>query len=117
MIHHITREISPAALAPCIAFYELLGFERVAAPEGIGERAVWLALGPTQLHLLLSPDATPASGHVALIAHDYPGTVARLAAAGHAVEPRRQHWGAPRSYVHDPAGNLVELMARAPGDE
>jgi hypothetical protein len=33
---------------------------------------------------------------------------------GHEVEPRRQHWGSPRSYVRDPARNLVELMAWPP---
>jgi catechol 2,3-dioxygenase-like lactoylglutathione lyase family enzyme len=116
MIHHVTREVSPAALAPCLAFYELLGFAPVGVPEGIGDRAVWLALGPTQLHLLVNGEAAPASGHVALVVPDYDATVARLEAAGHAVEPRREHWGAARGYVRDPAGNLVELMARAPGD-
>ena len=36
--------------------------------------------------------------------------------AGHDVEPRAEHWGSPRAYVRDPAGNLVELMAFPPGE-
>ena len=46
---------------------------------------------------------------------DYAATVEGLEAAGHRVEPRRAHWGSPRSYVRDPAGYLVELMAWPPG--
>jgi len=43
----------------------------------------------------------------------YDQVLAALAAAGHGAEPRREHWGSPRAYVHDPAGNLVELFQPA----
>src|SRR5437899_3019027 len=99
MIQHVTRQVRPEALEPCTRFYALLGFVPVSAPEGVAGRAVWLQLGPTQLHLLLDP---------------YEATLQRLRDAGHTVEPRRQHWGAARSYVHDPSGQLVELMAAPP---
>ena len=114
MIQHVTRQIPPATLGPCLRFYALLGFAQVEVPRSIGDRAVWLQLGPTQLHLMPIADAAPDSGHVAILPEDYETVVDRLTAAGHEVEPRREHWGAPRSYVHDPAGNLVELMAAAP---
>jgi catechol 2,3-dioxygenase-like lactoylglutathione lyase family enzyme len=116
MIHHVTREVRPTILQPCLEFYALLGFEPVTPPAALAERAAWLRLGPTQLHLLLNPDAVPATGHVAIVAGDYDSLLARLGSAGHSVEPRREHWGSPRGYVRDPAGNLVELMAFAPDD-
>jgi catechol 2,3-dioxygenase-like lactoylglutathione lyase family enzyme len=119
MIQHVTRQIAPADLPACIDFYALLGLAPVTPPPSIGDRAVWLAptTGPSvQLHLLAAADARPEQGHVAIVVSDYDGVVARLRAAGYAVEPRREHWGAPRAYVRDPASNVVELMAAAPGE-
>jgi catechol 2,3-dioxygenase-like lactoylglutathione lyase family enzyme len=115
MIQHVTREIAPDLLASCIAFYRLLGFDPAQQPPAIAQRAVWLQLGGTQLHLMPTAGAGPERGHIAIVAPDYERTVRSLTAAGHAVEPRAEHWGSPRAYVRDPAGNLVELMERAPG--
>jgi catechol 2,3-dioxygenase-like lactoylglutathione lyase family enzyme len=114
LIQHVTRHIGPQALEECVEFYALLGFVQVPAPPGIADRAVWLQLGSAQLHLMIDPDAVPALGHIAVVEPDYERVVNALTAAGHEVEPRREHWGSPRSYVRDPAGNLVELMQFAP---
>jgi hypothetical protein len=38
----------------------------------------------------------------------------RLREAGHEVDDHEEHWGSPRSFARDPAGNLVELMKFAP---
>jgi catechol 2,3-dioxygenase-like lactoylglutathione lyase family enzyme len=114
MIQHVTREVGVAELGACIAFYEELGFSRVPAPPALAERYVWLQLGPTQVHLALTPGPVVQSGHIAVVLDSYEATVARLRNAGHTVEPRAEHWGAPRAYVHDPAGNLVEVMAWPP---
>lgn len=119
MIQHVTREILPSELDGTAAFYRMLGFEPVPAPDAIGGRAVWLERGGAQVHLMFVDEASAAerrpSGHVGFVIPDYARTVQRLQEAGHAVQPRREHWGAPRSYVRDPAGYLVELMAWAPG--
>jgi catechol 2,3-dioxygenase-like lactoylglutathione lyase family enzyme len=114
MIQHVACETKPADIQSCIAFYALLGFAEVAVPDGIAGRAIWLERGPTQLHLLLAPDAQSDRGHVAVVVDNYPATLDALRSAGHDVDPRREHWGSPRAYVHDPAGHLVELMAFAP---
>ncbi len=114
MLQHVTREIGPPQLERCIHFYALLGFERVREPAGIAGRAVWLAHGGVQIHLMLVADAEPQRGHVGIVAEEYDDVVARLRNEGHEVAPRREHWGAPRAYVRDPAGNLVEIMAWAP---
>ena len=119
MIQHVTREILPSELDRCISFYELIGFRPVPAPAGIEGRAVWLERAGTQVHLMFVHEEVAAerrpSGHVGFVVPEYVQTVQRLQDAGHRVELRREHWGAPRSYVRDPAGHLVELMARPPG--
>ncbi len=114
MIHHVTRQIPPATVDACVQFYGLIGFTPVDPPDTVAGRAFWLQLGATQMHLMPVRDATPDSGHVAIVAGDYNAVVSRLERAGHPVEPRRQHWGAARGYVRDPAGNLVELMVAPP---
>jgi catechol 2,3-dioxygenase-like lactoylglutathione lyase family enzyme len=114
MIQHVTREVETAQLGACITFYEALGFQRVPTPDALADRFVWLQLGPTQLHLALTPHSVVQSGHIAVVLEPYEASLARLRAAGHVVEPRREHWGSPRAYVHDPAGNLVEVMAWPP---
>ena len=53
-------------------------------------------------------------GHIAIVVDDYDDALERLRAEGFDPEPREQHWGAPRAFVHDPAGNRVELMAAPP---
>jgi catechol 2,3-dioxygenase-like lactoylglutathione lyase family enzyme len=127
MIQHVTRMIPPSRLEACVRFYGLLGLHAVPIPDSIAGRAVWMEpAGPpaadagtgapiVQLHLMPAADAQPAPGHVAFVLPDYEATITLLRDAGHAVEPRAEHWGAARAYVRDPASNLVELMARAPG--
>jgi catechol 2,3-dioxygenase-like lactoylglutathione lyase family enzyme len=115
MLHHVTREIRPSKLDECLRFYGLLGFEPVAAPDGIAGRAAWLERANTQIHLMFAHDARAERGHLAVVVERYDATVAALEAAGHRVEPRRPHWGSPRAYVRDPAGHLVEVMAFTPG--
>jgi catechol 2,3-dioxygenase-like lactoylglutathione lyase family enzyme len=133
LIHHVTRVVERTDVEPCTAFYGILGFRPVTMPEGIAERAVWLEAGLAdgsgeagdgilqapaggqQIHLMFGEAASPEAGHLALVCPDYDATIRALRDAGHDVEPRREHWGAPRAYVRDPAGNLVELMAWPPG--
>jgi catechol 2,3-dioxygenase-like lactoylglutathione lyase family enzyme len=118
VIQHVTRDIRPSELGRCSDFYRQLGFDPVPVPPGIEGRAVWLERAGTQIHLMFVDEAVaaarPPSGHVGIVVAEYPATVAGLEAAGHRVEPRQEHWGAARSYVRDPAGHLVELMAAPP---
>lgn len=124
MIHHVTHLVSPSSLDDCVRFYAFLGFRRVPEPAGITGRVVWLEHQGTQIHLMPEAGLAPAgsgavsgaaTGHVAVVVDEYEATVAALRGAGHRVQARREHWGAPRAYVHDPAGHTVELMAWAPG--
>jgi catechol 2,3-dioxygenase-like lactoylglutathione lyase family enzyme len=114
MIQHVTREVSPGSIDRCVAFYEEIGFSQVPVPPGLAGRAVWLQRGPTQMHLMPTDDAVPQNGHVGVVVDRYGETIARLGALGHNVEPRTEHWGSPRAFVRDPAGNLVEVIAWPP---
>ena len=116
MLQHVTFEVRPGDLDVTAAFYELLGFSRVKLPDSLGDRAVWLERGGTQIHLMrVEQPATLPRGHAAVVAPDYEEAMERLRAAGHEPEERPRHWGSPRSFVRDPAGNLVEVMEFPPG--
>jgi catechol 2,3-dioxygenase-like lactoylglutathione lyase family enzyme len=111
MLHHAALETREADADACAAFFALLGFERVEPPPTLRGRAVWLARGTQQIHLLLTEDpVVPPSGHVAVVVDDYEATVARLGDVDH----RAGHWGSPRCYARDPAGHTVEVMAFPP---
>ena len=115
LIQHVAVETRREDVAACAAFFRLLGFRDAEVPDSLRERAAWLQRGPTQVHLLFSDDpVVPPAGHLAVVVDDYDATVAALRAEGHPVEPRRQHWGSPRSYARDPAGHLVELVEFPP---
>jgi catechol 2,3-dioxygenase-like lactoylglutathione lyase family enzyme len=115
VIQHVALEVAPERVSDCIDFYALLGFERVEPPESLRDRAAWVERAGTQVHLLFVDEPrTLTAGHLAVVVEGWEGTLARLGAAGHEVDPRREHWGSPRAYVRDPGGNLVELMAFPP---
>ena len=114
-VHHVTLELRRHDVDACAAFYELLGFERAEPPPSLRDRAVWMQAGATQIHLMWVDDpVVPPEGHVAVVAPDYDSVIEGLRAGGFDPEPRTEHWGAPRSFVRDPAGHRVEVMAAAP---
>jgi catechol 2,3-dioxygenase-like lactoylglutathione lyase family enzyme len=115
MLQHVSIETRPADVDACARFYELLGFRRVDPPPSLADRATWVERDGTQVHLMLADDpVVPPSGHHAVVVEDYEATLAALREAGFEPEPRDEHWGAPRSFVRDPAGHRVELMAAPP---
>jgi catechol 2,3-dioxygenase-like lactoylglutathione lyase family enzyme len=116
-LQHVSLETRRDAVAGEVAFWALLGFAETRAPESLDGRATWLTApdGAPQIHLLYADDpVAPPQGHVAIVAPAFEATCAALRAAGHAVEPRTPHWGAPRAYARSPGGHRVELMAAPP---
>ena len=116
MIQHVSFEVPPDRLDACIQFYELLGFRRVTAPEALADFVTWLERDGDQFHLLQLPETSHMdAGHAAVPLGDaYEATQTRLRDAGHQVDDHQEYWGSPRSFVRDPAGNLVELMEFPP---
>jgi catechol 2,3-dioxygenase-like lactoylglutathione lyase family enzyme len=115
VIQHVALETRRSDGEAARAFWQLLGFVPVDPPETLTDRAGWLQRGGTQVHLLWHDQATaPPEGHVAVVIEDYDATLDRLREAGHEVDPRREHWGAPRAFVRAPGGHRVEVMAAPP---
>jgi catechol 2,3-dioxygenase-like lactoylglutathione lyase family enzyme len=117
MIQHVTLETRREDVDDAVAFWALLGFERVEPPGRLASIAVWVQRAGTQVHLLFEdhPVAQP-RGHTAVVAEDYDAAVERLERAGFAPRPSTQDWGSPRCFVVSPGGHLVEVMAFPPPD-
>ena len=115
MLQHVALETARENGDAAVEFWRLLGFEPVDPPPSLRERAAWLQRGETQIHVLWTDaPVAPPQGHAAVVVDDYEETIGALRNAGHEVEPRREHWGAPRGFVHAPGGHRVEVMAAPP---
>jgi catechol 2,3-dioxygenase-like lactoylglutathione lyase family enzyme len=116
LIQHVSLEVKPDQLDACIEFYDLLGFQRVTAPEKLAHYVTWLERDGDQVHLLQLPETSHMNaGHAAVpLGEAYEATQTRLRDAGYQVDDREEYWGSPRSFARDPAGNLIELMKFPP---
>src|SRR3954454_22000535 len=115
MLQHVTIELPADQVEACVEFYALLGFERVEPPASLRGRATWVERDGTQVHLMpVEEPGVPPSGPHAVLVSDYEATFAVLRDAGFEPEPRKEHWGAARSFVRNPAGHRVEVMAGSP---
>jgi catechol 2,3-dioxygenase-like lactoylglutathione lyase family enzyme len=115
MLQHVTLEVRAAQVRDCVAFWELLGFAEMTPPPSLRDRFTWVEREGTQIHLARVDDPVIAEhGHVAILAADYEAALAALAGAGFETREGSNAWDAPRSFVRDPAGHLVEVMSRPP---
>jgi len=115
MLQHVALETRREDGDAAVAFWRLLGFEPVDPPPSLRDRAAWMQRGATQIHILWADHpVTPPEGHAAVVIDDYEATLEALREAGHEVQPRREHWGAPRAFVQAPGGHRVEVMASPP---
>jgi Glyoxalase/Bleomycin resistance protein/Dioxygenase superfamily len=116
VLHHVSIEVEPEQVEACAACWELLGFERVEAPEALGPYFTWLEREGTQIHLIHTESPTvPQLGHAAVVVGDFEAIFAALERAGHEPERHRELWGEPRAFVTMPGGHRVEFMAAPPG--
>jgi catechol 2,3-dioxygenase-like lactoylglutathione lyase family enzyme len=115
MLQHVTLEVHQAQVRPCVAFWQLLGFNEIEPPPLLRDRFTWVQREGTQIHLVPVDEPVVArEGHVAIVAGDYDATLARLTDAGYTLREGTNAWDAPRSFVRDPAGHLVEVMSKPP---
>ncbi len=115
MIQHVALELRPDDGEACVRFWSLLGFAPDAVPPSLGDRALWLQSGATQVHLLYADEPVVApEGHVAVIVEDYEATLDALRGAGLDPQARTAYWDSPRAFVHSPAGHRIEVMAFVP---
>ena len=115
MLQHVSIEVRRDQIDACVAFWKLLGFERMTPPPLLRDRFTWVQRNGTHIHLMPFDDpVTTLRGHAAIVVDDYEGTLAALHAHGFETREGENAWDAPRSFVRDPAGNHVEIMSKAP---
>ena len=113
-LDHVQLAMPPGGEAAAEGFYVgLLGLTRKPKPEPMASRGgCWFESGRVALHLGVEVDFRPArKAHPALAVRDLPALEAALRSAG--VEVRANPDAAPGrgSYVDDPFGNRIELVA------
>ena len=91
----------------------LLGLEEIEKPAALRARGgAWFRIGTQQLHVGVDEGFAPArKAHPAFGVHDYEGLLIRLREAGVMVTDDESFPGVDRSYLHDPWGNRIELVA------
>ncbi len=115
MLQHVSLEVRPDLVDACLAFWSKLGFERMEPPPLLRGRFIWVHREGTQIHLIPTEDPnTTVKGHAAVLPPDYEGALAALREEGFEIHDGENAWDAPRSFVRDPAGNLIELMSAPP---
>jgi hypothetical protein len=115
VIQHVSLECRRADLDAHRRFWHALGAHDAEPPESLRDRAAWLQLGPTQIHLLWADEpVVPPQGHVAVCVPDLEHALTAITEADFACERRQPHWGAPRAYAYGPGGHTVEVFDEPP---
>ncbi|HKJ35817.1 MAG TPA: VOC family protein [Solirubrobacterales bacterium] len=115
MLHHVSLEVLPGDADRFGELLELIGFERIEAPEALGGAIPWYEREGTQVHLIVTDGATaPALGHAAFVAPEFERTLGRLEGAGFELEEHRELWGERRVFILGPGGHRVEIFEAPP---
>ena len=113
-IDHVQLAAPAGCEADARRFYgKALGLEEIEKPEGLRARGgVWFNCGDQQLHIGVEEGFSPArKAHPAFHVAGYDALLASLRQAGIEVTEDEAIPGLRRSYIHDPFGNRIELVA------
>jgi len=115
VLHHVSIEVLPADAGAFGDLLEAIGFERVPAPDVLGDAVLWFGRKGTQVHLIVTEGAiAPMLGHAAFAVDDFDEAVAAVRSLGLDFEESRELWGERRGFVLAPSGHRMELMAAPP---
>ena len=107
-VHHVSLNVAdvPAAMA----FYvDTLGCTVRDDRPDFGFGGAWLDIGGQQIHLLEAPAADDRGQHVALQVDDLAACVHELRGNGVEISDPSPVGTGLQAFLHDPAGNLIEL--------
>jgi catechol 2,3-dioxygenase-like lactoylglutathione lyase family enzyme len=113
-LDHVQLAMPPGGEDEAEGFYAgVLGFTRLPKPEPMASRGgCWFTSGAATVHLGVESDFRPAKkAHPALVVRDLPALEAALRAAGTEVRPNPDQPAGAGSYIDDPFGNRIELIA------
>ncbi len=107
-VHHVSINVDDVDAA--VAFYvERLGLTRRRDRPDFGFGGAWLDVGGQQVHLIEGALPGDRGQHFALQVADLEATVSELRSAGLEVSDPSPVGTGRQAFLHDPAGNLVEL--------
>ncbi len=107
-VHHVSLNVDDAEAA--IAFYtDVLGMTERGDRPDFGFGGAWLDVGDQQLHLLEVPVPDDRGQHFAVIVADLDAAVAEVRAKGVTVGDPSPVGAGRQAFLHDPAGNMIEL--------
>jgi catechol 2,3-dioxygenase-like lactoylglutathione lyase family enzyme len=113
-IDHVQLAAPPGCEAEARRFFGgVLGLEEVEKPESLRRRGgVWFRVGAQQLHVGVEQEFAPArKAHPAFAVSGYDEFISCLRSAGVETVADDSIPGLRRSYVADPWGNRIELVA------
>jgi glyoxylase I family protein len=113
-VHHVSITVTDVGAA--FAFYtDVLGLvERDDRPD-FGFGGHWLEAGGQQLHLVEGRPPEDRGQHFALQVADLDATVVELRGRGVTITDPSPAGPTRQSFVHDPEGNLVEILESSAG--
>ena len=108
-VHHVSINVDDVDAA--LAFYVgTLGLTERADRPDFGFGGAWLDAGGQQVHLIQAPPPVDAGQHFAVLVADIAAAVAELRSAGLEVSDPSPVATNLQAFLHDPAGNTVELQ-------
>jgi catechol 2,3-dioxygenase-like lactoylglutathione lyase family enzyme len=107
-LHHVS--INAPDVAEASAFYtQVLGGTLRSDRPDLGFEGAWIDLGGQQVHLLQGSVPPDAGQHFAIQVGDLHQVIGELRSAGVSVSEATPIGSGRQAFLHDPAGNLVEL--------
>ena len=116
-LHHVQLAIPVAGEQVARDFWTgVLGMEEIAKPPMLAARGgCWFRAGEFELHLGVEEPFAPArKAHPGILVDELDEVRLQLAAAGIEVVADDTFPGYRRVHAHDPFGNRLEFMQRAP---
>jgi glyoxylase I family protein len=108
-IHHVSLNVEDVDAA--VRFYVgVLGFSVRDDRPNFGFAGAWLDVGAQQVHLIEASAPEDRGQHVALHVDDLEAAITDLRAMGVEVSDAFPVGNGQQAFLHDPAGNLVELQ-------
>lgn len=111
-IHHVSVNVDDVDAA--VRFYvDVLGFSERSDRPDFGFAGAWLDVGGQQLHLIEAATPEDRGQHLAIEVEDLRAAIAEVRAKGIDVSDPSPVGTGQQAFLHDPAGNLVELQQPA----